>query len=120
MHFDWKAIARVGAAIAAGQTGHPEIMSAEAAAESAIGKSQAHKSVDEQVDAYAALAVQVIETAEGFKGAELVDDVQVQRLIQGVHDALSALAAGLAAKKIVGATVPAGVLLPPGSGSTAE
>ena len=111
MHFDWKSIARIGAAVAAGQTGHPEILTAESVAEQAIGASQAHKSVGEQVDAYAALAVQVIETAEGFKGAELVDDVQVQRLIQGVHDALAALAAGLAAKKLV--AVPAGVLVPP-------
>lgn len=112
MHFDWKAIARIGAAVVAGQTGHPEILSAESAVEAAVGTTQAKKPVGDQVDAYANLAIQVIETAEGFKGAELVDDVQVQRLVQGVHDSLSALAAGLAAKKIV-AGVPVGVLVPP-------
>jgi hypothetical protein len=113
MHFDWKAIARIGAAVVAGQTGHPEIVSAESAAEAAVASTQAHKSVGDQVDGYAALAIQVIETAEGFHGSELVDDVQVQRLIQGVHDSLSALAAGLAAKKITAGGVPVGVLVPP-------
>ncbi len=43
--------------------------------------------------------------------AAVVDDPNVQLLIKGVHDALSALAAGLAATK--SAAVPAGVLVPP-------
>lgn len=111
MKFDWKQIARIGAAIAAGQTGHPEIVTAESVAESAVASTQAHKSVGEQVDAYAALAVQVVETAEGFHGSELVDDVQVQALVHAVYEALAALAAGLAAKKL--GALPSGVLLPP-------
>jgi len=110
MHFDWKAIARMSAAVVSASTGQPAIMAAEGAAESAIGASQAHKSAAEQADAYAALAVQVIETAEGFDGKELVDDATVQALVQAVHDALTALAAGLAAKKaaapLAGATAP--------------
>jgi hypothetical protein len=106
MHFDWKAIARTGAALAAGATGHSEIISAETVAESAVASSQAHAPVAQQVDAYSTLSVQVIETAEGFEGKELVDDVQVQQLVKGVHDAVAALAAGLAAKKLV-ASMPA-------------
>lgn len=98
MKFDWKGLAQLGAAIVAQQTGRPEVVAAEAAGEQAIDASVAHKSVDEQADAYAALAVQVIETAEGFEGKELVDDVEVQLLIKGVHDSLHALAAGLKAK----------------------
>ena len=100
MHFDWKSIARIGAGIAAAETGIPAIQAAETAAESAVSTTQAHKSVDAQVDAYSALAVQVIESAEGFQGKELVDDAQIQLLIKGVHDSLHALAAGLLAKKV--------------------
>lgn len=99
MKFDWKQIAKLGAIVIAGKTGHAEIIEAESAVETAVDASKAHKSVDEQVDAYAALATSVIETAEGFEGKELVDDVQVQKLIGAVHDALHALALGLAAKR---------------------
>ena len=98
MKFDWKQIAQLAATITAGATNHPEIVAAEQATEQAVAASTSHAPVDVQVDAYAALAVQVIETAEGFKGRELVDDVEVQALVKGVHDALHALAIGLAAK----------------------
>jgi hypothetical protein len=107
MKFDWKAIARLGTAVVAGATGHGELVNAEAAVENAVDASAAHKPVEEQVDVYAALAVQVIETAEGFSGKELVDDASVQLLIRGVHDALHALAVGLAAKKGAAAFAPA-------------
>lgn len=117
MAFDWKNIARIGAAIVAGETGHAEIMGTEQAAEVAIDASISRKPVTDQVDAYAALAVQAVETAEGFKGAELVDDANVQLLVKGVHDALTALVNGLAAKKLI-ASVPAGVTVPSSSATS--
>ena len=99
-HLDWKMYARLGANLAAAQTGHPEFASMETALEQAIELQQTPgTSIDARVDAYASLSIQVIEVIEGVKGHEIVDDANIQQLEAGVKQAIHALAAGLAAKK---------------------
>jgi hypothetical protein len=107
MKLDWKQVARIAAGVTSEVTGIGAIQAAESAAESAISGSKSGKTVDQQVDGYADLAVQVIETAEGFQGKEIVDDAQVQKLVAAVHSSLHDLAAGLLAAKAIKAAGPA-------------
>jgi phage tail protein X len=101
--FNWKPYAQLVATIIAQQTNQPGIVSAEQSVEAALAP---NLSLDQRVDASAQVAVEIIETVEGFKGAELVDDASIGELRQGVVEAVRAFAHGLAAKKAA-AAVPA-------------